>query len=95
MPAGCGVRESPLADFGSVRGGGGCGVARSVRGAGRPARPIKRKSTPAARRGAGCPAGWAVPESPLANFGSVGGGARCGVPRRAGGSLNSGLCVPI
>ena len=33
-----------------------------------PARPIKKKSTCAAGRGAGCPAGRAVPESPLGQF---------------------------
>ena len=72
----------------SVRGGGGCGGSRCVRGAGRLARPIKRKATPMAGRGAGCPAGWAAPESPLADFGSVGSGARRGVARSVRGAVN-------
>ena len=37
--------ESSLADFGSVGGGAGCEVARSVWGSGRPAGPIKKKSS--------------------------------------------------
>ena len=42
-------------------------------GAGRPAGPIL--AARAAGRGAGLPAGCAVPVGPLANFGSVGSGA--------------------
>ena len=49
--------ESPLANFGSVGGGAGCGVARRVRGAGRPARANKEKSSVRGweKRGAGNP----------------------------------------
>ena len=36
MPAGCGVPESPLANFGSAAGRAGCGIARRVTA---PARP--------------------------------------------------------
>ena len=36
MPAGCGVPESPLADFGSVRGMARCGVPREPTAAARP-----------------------------------------------------------
>ena len=42
MPAGCGVPESPLANFCSVCGGARCGVPRELTAAARPARPIKR-----------------------------------------------------
>ena len=95
VPAGSAVPESPLADFGSVSGGGRCGVARGLTAAAKPARPIKKKAAPMAGQGVRFPAGCAVPESPLADFGSVWGMAGRGVTRRAGGSLNSGLCVPI
>ena len=44
-PAACGAPESPLADFGSVVGMARCGVARGLGGAGRLARPIKKKAT--------------------------------------------------
>ena len=88
MPAGCGVPESPLADFGSVRGRGGCEVARELTAAARPARPIKRKAAWAARVGAGLPAGWAVPERPLANFGNVRGAAGYGVSRSVRSAAN-------
>ena len=76
--------ESPLANFGSAAGMAGHGVARELTAAARPARPIKKKAAWAARAGARFPAGWAVPESPLANFGSVWGmaGVR-GSPQRS------------
>ena len=61
----------------------------SVRGSGRPARPIKRKATPMAGRDAGCPAGWAAPESPLANFGSVSSAAGCEVARKVSGAAGA------
>ena len=51
LPAGCAVPVGPLADFGSVSGEEGCGVARKVGGAGRPARANKEKSN--AHGGAG------------------------------------------
>ena len=44
---------------------GGCGVARGLGGAGRPAGPIKKKATPMAGRGEGLPAGCGVPVGPL------------------------------
>ena len=47
---------------------GGCGVARKVGGAGRAVGPIKKKATPMAGRGAGCPAGQEVPSGPLSQF---------------------------
>ena len=63
-------------------------VARSVRGSGRPARPIKKKAAFAARWGARYPAACGAPESPLADFGSVGGGAGCVVARSVRGAVN-------
>ena len=56
--------------------------------AARPARPIKKKAAFAARWGARYPAACGAPESPLADFGSVGSGARCGVARSVRGSVN-------
>ena len=61
-------RDARQADFGSVRSAAGCEVARKVGSAVRSARPIKKKAAFAAGEGAGCPAGWAVPESPLGQF---------------------------
>ena len=81
-------RQARWADFGGVGGGAGCGVARGLGGAGRPARPIKRKAAFAARWGARYPAACGAPESPLANFGSVGGGAGCVVARSVRGAVN-------
>ena len=86
LPAGCAVPVGPLADFGSVVGMTRCGVTRGLGGTGRPAGPIKRKAAFAARWGARYPAACGAPESPLANFGSVGSGAGCVVARKVGGA---------
>ena len=61
--------ESPLADFGSVGGGAGCEVARSVRGAGRPARPIKRKCSAGGAGGCGDSRGARAARRPAAKTG--------------------------
>ena len=54
------LHKNPVTGKGPIkrtqrRGAGGCGISRSVSGAGRPARPIKKKTAFAARRGAGFP----------------------------------------
>ena len=49
-------------------------------------RAKKENAAWAAGEGAGCPAACGDPESPLANFGSVGGAAGCGVSRKATGA---------
>ena len=55
---------------------------------GRFARPIKKNSTFAVREGARVPAACGAPESPLADFGSVGSGARRVVARSVRGAVN-------
>ena len=59
-----------------------------MRGSGRPARPIKRKATPMARRDAGTPAKNRPRQARQANFGSVRGGAGCGIDRSVRGAAN-------
>ena len=53
---------------------------------GRFARPIKKNSTFAVREGARVPAACGAPESPLANFGSVGSAGGRGVTRGVSGA---------
>ena len=53
MTAVCGAPVGPLADFGSVSGGAGCGVAREVTAPVGPLGPIKRKCSAGGAGGCG------------------------------------------
>ena len=84
-PRGARCRKARQANFGSVRGGAGCGVPRELTAAARPARPIKRICSVRGAVGArGFPQRAGLRKTRQANFGSAAGGAGCGVARRVG-----------